>query len=284
MNYRHIYHAGNFADVFKHVLLVSLIESLLQKEKPFCYVDTHAGLGFYDLHKRNAQKTREFAGGILKLWNADPTVLPKALTDYLHGVDVLNEAQGTSERYYPGSPTLVRNLLRPADRMILTELHAEDVLSLKQTFLHDKQVAVHHLDGYQALKAFLPPKPARGLVLIDPPFEKTDEFSQLVQQLQFATKRWATGIFAVWYPIKNSAEVTRFYRDLARSSMGDILCCEFYLPPSETTALQACGMVVINPPWQWEKAVEEILPALCDVLSAPGVGRLKVKWLARNSL
>jgi 23S rRNA (adenine2030-N6)-methyltransferase len=280
MNYRHIYHAGNFADVFKHVLLTALIESLLRKNKPFCYLDTHAGIGHYDLEKKNAQKTREFENGIFKLLQEDRASLPKLITRYLQLVSAGNG--GEDVRYYPGSPALVRQLLRPDDRMILTELHAVDIVSLKQLFLRDKQVAVHHLDGYQALKAFLPPKESRGLVLIDPPFEETGEFDQIMRQLQKAVDRWPVGTYAIWYPIKNTTEVNHFYKDLKKSGIREILCCEIHLPHFASKGLGACGMVVVHPPWQWKEEIESVLPVLCDILSKPDVGGYCVKWLVEE--
>lgn len=281
MNYRHIYHAGNFCDVFKHVLLISLVKYLLRKDKPFCYLDTHAGIGRYDLQHKNAQKTQEFKEGIFKLLQSNTTQLPKLISEYLHMVKMgNNEQDGENLRYYPGSPALVRKLLRPNDRMVLTELHPDDVLLLRQIFLHDKQVAVHHLDGYQALKAFLPPKESRGLVLIDPPFEKTDEFSQITKQLQLAITRWRTGIYAAWYPIKDIKEVNRFYGSLKNSGIREILCCEIHLPSLDSnTTLNACGMVVIHPPWQWKEEIKLVLPVLCDSLSKPATGNCSIKWL-----
>ncbi len=280
MNYRHIYHAGNFADVFKHVLLTALIESLSRKDKPFCYLDTHAGIGYYDLQQRNAQKTQEFINGIFKLLKQDSAALPKLIAQYLQRVKKGNREQGARGfRYYPGSPTVVRQLLRPLDRMILTELHTEDALSLKQLFLHDKQVAVHHLNGYQALKAFLPPKEKRGLVLIDPPFEETNEFEQIMRNLQLAVDRWPVGVYAIWYPIKNKTDVQHFYRALKKSGIREILCCEMHLPEVESRGLNACGMVVVNPPWQWKEEIARVLPVLCDVLSEPERGSCCVKWL-----
>lgn len=282
MNYRHIYHAGNFADVFKHVLLVSLIQSLSVKNTPFFYLDTHAGIGEYDLQQKNAQKTQEYKGGVGKcISHLAPKELPVLLQDYLALLEKWNHEKGVQEmRYYPGSPVWVRQLLRPVDRMVLTELHPEDRSRLKQTFLQDKQVAVHHIDGYQALKAFLPPKENRGLVLIDPPFEKTDEYSQIVQQLMQATNRWQAGTYAIWYPIKDRTAVKRFYADLVRSGMREILCCEIQISErEESSGLQACGMVLVHPPWQWQKKIEAVLPCLSQLLGKPGEGGCSMKWL-----
>jgi len=206
MNYRHIYHAGNFGDVFKHAILTLLIQNLLRKDTSFCYLDTHAGIGVYNLLSTAAQKTKEYESGIVKLLKCEN--YPKELDTYLGIVKKLHEG------YYPGSPYIVRSLLRPIDRMILLELHDDDIITLKQQFWNDKQVAVHHYDGYQGLKAFLPPKEHRGLVFMDPPFEQPNEFDQIIVALKMATKRWATGIYAVWYPIKDLKAVNKFKNDL----------------------------------------------------------------------
>lgn len=279
MNYRHIYHAGNFADVFKHLILVSLINALSRKEQPFTYLETHAGIGSYDLQVRNAQITQEFTTGISKIIAAPHSNRLGLVSTYLQQITEYNTRQGSDKlRYYPGSPCLVRSLLRANDKMILAELHAEDVLSLRAKFSHDRQAAVHHMDGYLALKAFLPPKPNRGLVLIDPPFEKTDEFSQICQQLKLALERWRTGTYAAWYPIKNNSAVKQFYRELQRSGIREILCCEIHLPPADK-GLTACGMIIINPPWQWQHSMEALLPWLTKTLAAPERGEYHLEWL-----
>lgn len=276
MNYRHIYHAGNFADVFRHVLLLSLIESLLRKDKPFCYLDTHAGTGNYDLQTESAQKTQEFAQGIFKLWPLKSETTPQLITQYLDIIQNWNLEHGTHNlRYYPGSPVFVRKLLRSQDQMILTELHPQDALLLKQQFNRDKQVSVHHLDGYQGLKAFLPPKLSRGLVLIDPPFENRAEFNHITQHLQLALQRWHNGMYAVWYPIKNPLEVSHFYQALQVSGIRKILCCEMTLPPAITTHLNACGMLIINPPWQWADEASGLLTWLSKAFQAT----YRIEWL-----
>lgn len=280
MNYRHIYHAGNFADVFKHILLIALIQSLLKKDKPFCYLDTHAGIANYSLKTEAAQKTQEFANGISKFWELNSETLPPLVACYVQMVKKWNAEQGALQlHYYPGSPILVRNFLRSDDRMILTELHPQDVLLLKKQFVNDKQVAVHHLDGYQAIKAFLPPKESRGLVFIDPPFEKTDEFTQIITQLQLIIHRWSVATIAIWYPIKERTEVNRFYQNLQDTGIRKILRCEINLPHFASAGLSACGMVVVNPPWQWQEKISEILPTICEILSAPDKGTYGVLWL-----
>lgn len=284
MNYRHIYHAGNFADVFKHCILVLLLESLLRKEKPFCYVDTHAGLGIYDLQSLPAQKTLEYLRGISLILNCDHEDIPTEIAPYLAAIKKLNKnvavtkaLTGDSMHFYPGSPFVARTMLRSCDRMILMELHQEDVLTLKQEFAQDQQVVVHHYDGYQGLKAFLPPQERRGLVLIDPAFEQKDEFAKVLFSLERALTRWQNGIYAIWYPIKDFTSVDNFLRDLSKTG-SHYLVCEMTI--SKQTALKefvGCGMVIVNPPWQIEKALEKVLPWLWKILSPNSEGGVKIR-------
>ncbi len=278
MNYRHIYHAGNFADVFKHIMLVALVQSLLRKDNGFCFLDTHAGIGFYDLLSSQAQKGKEFMGGIAKINTQEK--LPPLVADYLACVKKLNATTPEKLQCYPGSPLLVKQLLRPQDRMVLTELHEDDYLVLKRVFPHDKQVGVHHQDGYLALKAFLPPKERRGLVLIDPPYEKPDELSDLVTALANAVTRWETGIFALWYPIKESRSIARFHRALKLKIARPLLAIELTIfPDNQATQLNGNGMIIVNPPWQFEQEIQAVLPWLWRVLSPHQEGRYGIQLL-----
>jgi len=277
MNYRHSYHAGSFADVFKHVALVALIRALENKPKPFCYLDTHAGAGRYDLQAENAQKTQEFATGVLRLWQL--TALPEFMQDYWSVIVKANQQQSYL-RCYPGSPYIVRQLLRPKDRMILTELHPEEAAALKQEFFRDKQVAIHHLAAYQALKAFLPPPQHRGLVFIDPPFEQSDEFARIIESLKMALQRWSSGIYAIWFPIKERKRVTQFYHELKQISGHKILSMEFGIYPEDSPlGLNASGMVIVNPPWKIEEQLMLTLPWLWQSLSPNRLGGENIKWL-----
>ncbi|MFT3741372.1 MAG: 23S rRNA (adenine(2030)-N(6))-methyltransferase RlmJ [Gammaproteobacteria bacterium] len=269
MNYRHLFHAGNFADVFKHIVLVEVVLNLLQKPQPFCYMDTHAGVGAYDLYAESALKTTEAQRGITQIWsnihNASPA--PPAISRYLDSVRAYNQQQNAEQRFYPGSPEIVRALLRPQDKMILTELHPEDAEQLKTRFKQDARVAVHQLDGYQALKAFLPPKNiGRGLVLIDPPFEREDEWDQLLESLLLATTRWKNGRFLVWYPIKDQKNVQKFYRQLKAQIADDMFICEWRMPVIDSKKLSACGVVMIRPPWQFAKNIKMNLEWLASAL------------------
>lgn len=273
MNYRHSYHAGNFADVFKHVVLTLLLQALRAKDNPFCYLDTHAGAGRYDLLGEAAQKTGESREGIARFREGSPA--PAEMTDYLAAVRAVNE--GGELRCYPGSPRVARHLLRAQDRMVLMELHPEEAQTLKLEFRGDPQVHIHHMDGFAGLKAFLPPPERRGVVLIDPPFERVDEFDRLVIALQAAHARWSTGIYAVWYPLKDPQEVKRFYRKLAGSGLRKLLLAEisFHAVPGQ---LYGCGMVILNPPWGLDERLNRLLPELLARLrDAPG--GVKVEWL-----
>lgn len=282
MNYRHSYHAGNFADVFKHVQLSLLLQALCSKESPFCYLDTHAGTGRYDLHGASAQKTGEYLQGVMRFWAHNDVASILVLADYLAAVRALNHTEnGDSElRYYPGSPRIARHFLRPQDRMVLMELHPEDALFLKREFRGDKHVHVHRTDGYTGLKAFLPPLEKRGLVLIDPPFEDGNEFERLTNSLRSAYQRWPTGIFAIWYPLKDNYRVQHFHRQLVASSMRKLLLIEMHLhthPPINT--LYGCGMIIINPPWRIDEKLRLLLPQLLAGLQPDCKGKTRVEWL-----
>ncbi len=287
MNYRHAYHAGNFADVVKHAVLALLVERLKGKESAFCVLDTHAGIGRYDLRSVPAQKTGEFRGGILRLLEHDGRTLPAALKPYLAAVRALNGGanfSATALRWYPGSPRLVRSLMRRQDRLALLELHPEDAAALAALFARDPQVEVRQADGYIGLKALLPPRERRGLVLIDPPFERRDEFDRLARGLRQAHRRWATGQYLVWYPIKDRAPVAAFHGALRQSGIGRVLIAEFLLrPDDDAERLNGCGLVLINPPWKTDEALRVLLPQLATILAAGEGGGTRVEWLVSEA-
>ncbi|MGN6767679.1 MAG: 23S rRNA (adenine(2030)-N(6))-methyltransferase RlmJ [Rhizobiaceae bacterium] len=266
MNYRHIYHAGNFADVFKHAVLARIIAYLKRKEAAFRVIDTHAGIGLYDLGSEEAQKTGEWHGGIGKLLDAALTGAPAEwLHDYLSVVRALNPEGGL--RLYPGSPLLTRHLLRRQDRLTAIELHPEDAKNLKNVFTGDHHVRVIELDGWLALGAHLPPKEKRGLVLIDPPFEEEGEFARMVDGLKKAHRRWPGGIYAFWYPIKDRAAVERFRQSLRETGIPKILDVSFSIrAPSPEARLDGCGMAIVNPPYLLQDELAAILPALTRLL------------------
>lgn len=268
MNYRHAYHAGNFADVFKHAALVGLLQSFKNKQTPFCYFDTHAGHGVYDLDSDEALKTREAADGVLRLL-ALPH-LPAPLQAYADLVRSINEhADGHVMRRYPGSPLIADLLLREHDRAILCELEAGEAGALRALFHRRKSFHVHQRDGYAALHALLPPGEKRGLVLIDPPFEaQENEFRVIRDALEGALTRWPTGRYAVWYPIKLRQHVKPFHRWLKQRCPDNVLTAEFLLHPDNTDLrLNGCGLAIINPPWRFEHVLDDILTALCDHLA-----------------
>ncbi|BCG89241.1 MULTISPECIES: 23S rRNA (adenine(2030)-N(6))-methyltransferase RlmJ [unclassified Mesorhizobium] len=280
MNYRHAYHAGNFADVVKHVVLTRLLDYLKQKDKAFRVVDTHAGIGRYDLSSLEAQKTGEWQGGIGRLIDASFDARAGALlAPYLEAVRSLNPGDGVKK--YPGSPMLARHLLRKQDRLSAIELHPKDAAKLKAEFAGDFQVRVMELDGWLALGAHLPPKEKRGLVLIDPPFEEEGEFGRLVDGLIRAHKRWPGGIYALWYPIKDRKAIIAFRKALKQSGIPKILDIEFEIrPASSEPSLDGSGMVVVNPPFTLEGELRTLLPALHKLLAVEKPAHWSLEWLA----
>ncbi|TIP38194.1 MAG: 23S rRNA (adenine(2030)-N(6))-methyltransferase RlmJ [Mesorhizobium sp.] len=280
MNYRHAYHAGNFADVVKHAVLARLVEYLKQKDKAFRVIDTHAGIGRYDLASVEAGKTGEWQGGIGRLTEA--TLEPQAaalLQPYLEAVRAQNPEGGL--KHYPGSPLIVRHLLRNQDRLTAIELHPEDAARLKSVFEGDFQARVIELDGWLALGAQLPPKEKRGLVLIDPPFEEDGEFSRLIEGLRKAHRRWPGGIYALWYPIKDRRAVTAFRAALKEAGIPKLLDVALEIRPgSDEPSLDGSGLVVVNPPYTLEGELKVLLPALHKVLAVRQPSRWTSDWLA----
>jgi len=282
MNYRHHYHAGGPADLLKHLVLALLVRRLQAKPAAMFYLDTHAGAGSYDLAHEMSQKTGEYTRGVARLWG--PAALPGALGDLLRVIEGCNP-DGVL-RVYPGSPRVVRALLRPQDRMVCCELHGREAEHLQAEFRRDPQVAVHMRDGYEGLRAFLPPPERRGLVLVDPPFERPDEFAALLAGLKVAHARWATGCYALWYPIKSPAAVGKLHAALMQSQIRRILVAELYTRLSgEDDALLGSGMIVVNPPYQSDQALRGVLPVLAarvaepERASGPVAGHTRVEWL-----
>jgi 23S rRNA (adenine2030-N6)-methyltransferase len=260
MNYRHGYHAGNFADVLKHLALCELLRLLTAKDKKLFVLDTHAGAGGYDLAGNQAQRTREAETGVARLAAAPRTGMPAAVTRYLAAVAAYDRKFGPAGgplRRYPGSPRLVRAALRPVDRFVACELHPQEALALKREFAGDRAVEVLQGDGYHAIKALLPPVERRALVVIDPPFEAADEFEKLLRSVQQGLRRFATGCYAIWYPIKDEA-AAGFIAELGAVKL---LTLELRIGPVVADGkLSACGLAVINPPWKFEETMREALP------------------------
>ena len=279
MNYRHAFHAGNFADVFKHAILVGLLEALKTKQAPFCYFDSHAGSGRYELHSEEARKTGEHENGVLRLLAA--TRLNSQLHIYLNLVRALNAGNPGELNVYPGSPMIAALLLREQDRAVLCELQPDEAAKLKRLFGGDARIGVHQRNGYSAMSALLPPKEKRGLVLIDPPFEaQDDEFRAIEIAFTAAYSRWPGGTYAVWYPIKLRQHTVPFQRWFARHRIPKVLCAELLLHPDNSALrLNGCGMIIVNPPWKFERQLEELLPSLRDHLRQGRFGDYRVKWL-----
>jgi 23S rRNA (adenine2030-N6)-methyltransferase len=269
MNYRHGYHAGNFADVLKHTALCELLRLLTAKDKKLFVLDTHAGAGGYDLGSGLARRTGEAEAGIARLIASPRAGMPPAAARYLAAVAAYDRKFGPAGggvRRYPGSPRLVRAALRPGDRFIACELQPAEALALKREFAGDRAVEVRQADGYKVLKALLPPPERRGLVLVDPPFETADEFERLLRALRQGVRRFATGCYALWYPIKDEAAAA-FAGELAAFKP---LTLELHLDAIEPGKLAACALAVINPPWRFEEAMREALPWIAERLG-PGV-------------
>jgi len=267
--YRHQFHAGNFADVFKHALLTRLLLALARKDKPFFYLDTHAGTGRYDLEHPWARKNAEFGEGIARLLRRDD--FPELLVPYVDAVRAENPKGGL--RWYPGSPRIARRVMRPGDRAVLSELNKKDFAELELPYEHDRQVSVRLMDGYQALKAFLPPKERLGLLLVDSSFDRARGFARLSAALQDAHRRWATGVYALWFPLMQPAAMRAFERDLVATGIRRILWLDLKVPAAEDK-LGGCGMVVVNPPYGFADEAKALLDWLAPALG--GAARVRV--------
>ncbi|KDO14989.1 hypothetical protein DP83_05475 [Vibrio metoecus] len=275
LSYRHSFHAGNHADVLKHIVQSLILNSLQQKEKPFVYHDTHSGVGRYDLTHEWSEKTGEYKQGIARVWQQDN--IPAELNSYLDAIRQLN--QGETLRYYPGSPRVARAHLREQDRMVLTELHPSDYPLLEQEFHRDRQVSIYKEDGFARLKASLPPQERRGLVLIDPPYELAKEYRDVVQAIAQSYKRWATGIYAIWYPVVNRCDIDDMVEGLQGLGIRKILQIELGVSPdTNERGMTASGMIVVNPPWTLESQMQTILHFLKQAI-APATGHYKVEWV-----
>jgi len=275
--YRHQFHAGGFSDVFKHALLAQLVLALTRKVKPLLYLDTHAGIGVYDLGHPWARKNREHARGIARIWGRADA--PAALAPYLDAVRAENP-DGRLRRY-PGSPRIARGLLRSHDRMVLCELNRTDCAALAALFARDRRVSVELADGYHALKAHLPPPERRGLALVDSSFDRAGEFKRLSQGFVAAHRKFATGVYALWYPLMEAPAMQAFERSIAGSRIRDILQLELAVHDvGRKEGLRGCGMLVANPPFGFEAAAREILDWLWPILAENGEGARSVRRLA----
>jgi 23S rRNA (adenine2030-N6)-methyltransferase len=274
--YRHLFHAGNFADVFKHALLAQLVLGLAKKDKPFFCLDTHAGIGHYDLTHEWARKNAEYKSGISLVWARKDA--PPEMAPYLDAVRAENPDKKLN--FYPGSPRIVRGLLRAHDRLALSELNKRDFEVLDKLFANDRQVQVRLLDGYQALKAFLPPPERRGLVFVDSSFDRAQEFKRLSDGFAEAHRKFATGVYALWYPLMDPIAMNAFERRVAATGIRKILQLELSVRNIGISgSVRGCGMLVVNPPFGFETAAKKILAWLWPVLAQDGEGEQRARWL-----
>ncbi len=285
MNYRHHYHAGNYADVFKHVLLLLLIRAMQRKDKGFLYLDTHAGRGGYDLAVPSILpdgRTREpeHPAGIGRLWGS--TDLPAAINDYLTLVRRFNDRRGevgAELKFYPGSPWVAKLLLRPQDRMALCELRPDDAEALDFDFARETGVKVLTMDGYTALKAQLPPLEKRALVLIDPPFETKAEFAGIQRGVTDALRRLPGAVIAVWYPITERARTEEFHRALLELAVPALFAELSIAGESSLLRMKGCGLLILNPPWQIDREIRAVLPVLVEKLRVEAGAGSVCDWL-----
>ena len=278
MNYRHAFHAGGFADVVKHAVLARILVHLHAKPAAFRVIDTHAGAGIYDLAGPEASRSAEWREGIGRLFGASIGEPARSLlAPYLDVVAGLNSAGRLA--CYPGSPMLARAFLRPQDRLIACELEPNAAAALARHLGRDRRAKVVAIDGWIALNAYVPPPERRGLVVVDPPFEEAGDFSRLTRVLEAAHRKWASGSYLLWYPIKTREEPDALARRLRRSGIAKILRVELTLEPHEADRLGGCGLIAVNPPWTLESELAAMLPELTRLLAATGKSRHRVDWL-----
>ncbi|MBV1790294.1 23S rRNA (adenine(2030)-N(6))-methyltransferase RlmJ [Marinobacterium sp. D7] len=274
LSYQHGFHAGNFADLHKHLVLTTLLEALNRKTKPWSYLETHSGRALYDLADAQAQKTGEYRQGIARLWQQE---WPAPLQTYLQQVKRVNSGEALT--HYPGSPTIAAGMARADDRIRLMELHPAEVEALRQVFERDERVAVHHRDGYEGVGALLPPTPRRGLVLIDPAYEVKEEYAQVVRFLSKAQRRWPTGIFAIWYPLLAANRWRTLIDGIKAGVGGAVLRSELQVAPTDSGGMYGSGMLVVNPPWQLDQQLQLALPLLAQALGCDAVKAVRNEWL-----
>lgn len=278
MNYRHAYHAGNHADVLKHIVLSRIIEHLKKKVKPFRLIDAHAGIGLYDLHGVEAGKTREWEGGIGKMAEAFTPEVEALLAPYRGVIDELNSGSGIT--LYPGSPELALRLMRDGDSMVANELHPEDAMTLERHLIGDTRVRVTSLDAEICIKANLPPPERRGVVLIDPPYEVTNEAERAVRMLAQGLRRFANGVFVLWYPVKDDAIAGTLAREVKALGIASTLRVELRVREAFSGGgLAGSGVFIVNTPWMLDQDLRLVVPALAGRLGLGEWGHGQVEWL-----
>ena len=288
MNYRHIYHAGNFADVFKHIILSRIIEYLKRKEQAFRIIDTHAGIGLYDLSSSEAQKTGEWLAGVGKFllqgldkFSAEQLEI---LKPWLNSILSLNPdfEEDHKIKFYPGSPFIACSLLRKQDRLSLIELHTEDHKQLLKHFGGNYKIKIFHLNGWHALKGHLPPKEKRGLIFIDPPFEERNDFSKIIEHLEIAYKRFSGATYAIWHPIKNKKITNGFHESIKNTKIKNILILNFFIDYENIEEKMAgCAMCIVNPPYILEEEFDKISPLFLKYLASEK-GKITKEWIRKS--
>jgi len=279
LSYRHSFHAGNFADVLKHTVQSLIIESLKQKPKPFVYHDTHSAAGRYDLRDAKSEKTGEYKEGIARLWHRED--LPSSMQPYIDTVEALNPNGDLI--YYPGSPMVAWQLMERENRLELTELHPTDIELLRQEFAGERKVRIQKIDGYKGLNGMLPPAQRRALVLIDPPYELKTEHDDAINGIVASHQRFATGIYALWYPVVSRAQVTRFCEKFAEQGIKKILRIELCVKADTTEfGMTGSGMIIVNPPWKLEQQMQELLPWLTEQLKQDDSAHYTLEWLVEE--
>ncbi len=277
LSYRHAFHAGNFADVLKHLVLVECLEYLKQKDKPVAYYDTHAGPGMYALDSEFAQKTSEFESGIAKLWNEDS--LPEALVSYRTIVQTMNPSGALQQ--YPGSPAIAQELLRAQDRLLLCELHTTEIAALQDFFRADLRAEVWHADGFVRVEKLLPPRERRGLILIDPPYELKEDYQRVVDFAATAHRKFAQGVYLIWYPVVERQRINQMEAALQQSGIRNIQLFELGIAPdTDTRGMTSSGMIVINPPWTLKQRIEPAVQFLAQKLGLRNAGHFRCEQLA----
>ena len=274
MNYRHSFHAGNSADVVKHSLLIALVRALQQKQAALTLIDTHAGCGLYDLEGEAAHRTGESTQGVLRTF-ADPNPL---LNDYRAAVRAVNV--GADPQLYPGSPRILAQLLRPQDFLILNEKHPEDACTLRGV-MRGTSAAVHERDAYELWLAMVPPRTARGVVVVDPPFEQTDDRARITATLAAAYRKWAHGVTVIWYPLKDRATHLRWKEQLRKLGIPKLLWIEHWLYDADQPDIyNGAGLYIVNPPYAFTQALPPVLEALRAALAPEGHrGEIEAAWL-----
>ncbi|MDD1642869.1 MAG: 23S rRNA (adenine(2030)-N(6))-methyltransferase RlmJ [Methylococcaceae bacterium] len=276
LSYRHSFHAGNFADVLKHIILIKILEHLKKKDKPFCCIDTHAGPGEYALDEGYALKNREFENGIGKLWQRDD--LPDSLANYVNFIKKFNNTDELIR--YPGSPLIIKQFLRNNDRLFLYELHSTEIELLNLAVTRDRRVKLFHADGLKNVLGLLPPNEHRGMILIDPSYEIKSDYNLVIETLIQMHKRFATGIYALWYPVVERSRNKHLEKAIKNSGIKNVQLFELGIKTdTHEHGMTASGMIVVNPPWTLVADMQQISPWLADVLGIDGAGLYRIETL-----